>query len=334
VPLGISVKMDRKAWLTFAIAIVLAGVLLYFSFTGLDWNELTLRLRSARLDLVGLAIILQVLNLWLRGFRWRVLLNTNQTLPVASVFWANSLGYLGNNVLPARMGEFLRVEAIKRRHDTSRSYVMATALIERVMDAGVLVLFTSAALLTIQNLPDTLHRACQTFSVLSAIGIATLFLLPHAESPVQRTLESFPAVRGIAGRFLEGLRSLHSWGRSFQFLLLTLIIWPIDSFTGVKIAEALGIPMAFPTAMVVLAALGLSSAMPSTPGYVGVFQFVAVTVLKPFGIDKEGAIAWVLLYQAVGYLTQCSFGALGFIMLSRGLPNPASQTAGELRSQT
>jgi glycosyltransferase 2 family protein len=318
VPFGVAVKMDRKAWLTFAVAIVLAGVLLYFSLRGLDWQELSLRLRSAKLDLVALALLLQMVNLWLRSFRWRVLLNASQTLPVGSVFWASSLGYLGNNVLPARMGELLRVEAIKRRHSTSRSYVMATALIERVMDAGVLVLFTSAALLTFKDLPETLHRACQTFSVLSAIGILTLFLLPHAEAHVQRMLESFPIVKGIAERFLEGLRSLHSWGRSFQFLALTLIIWPVDSYTGVKIAEALGITMSFPTAMVVLAALGLSSAMPSTPGYVGVFQFVAVTVLKPFGIDREAAIAWVLLYQAVGYVTQCGFGAVGFFMISQG----------------
>jgi hypothetical protein len=167
--------------------------------------------------------------------------------------------------------------------------------------------------------------------VLSAIGILTLFLLPHAETHVQKMLESFPALQGMAERFLEGLRSLHSWGRSFQFLAFTLIIWPIDSYTGVKIAESLGIAMNFPTAMVVLAALGLSSAMPSTPGYVGVFQFVAVTVLKPFGIDQEAAIAWVLLYQAVGYVTQCGFGALGFFILSQGnasSPPPAAETIG------
>ncbi len=329
VPFGVSVKMDRKAWLTFAIAVVLAGVLLYFSLRGLDWEELATRLRGAKLDLVALALLLQTFNLWLRSFRWRVLLNTSHNLPVGSVFWASSLGYLGNNILPARMGELLRVEAIKRKHATSRSYVMATALIERVMDAGVLVLFTSSALLTFKDLPETLHRACQTFSVLSAIGILTLFLLPHAEVHVQRMLENFPALKGMAERFLEGLRSLHSWGRSFQFLALTMIIWPIDSYTGVKIAEALGITMSFPTAMVVLAALGLSSAMPSTPGYVGVFQFVAVTVLKPFGIDREAAIAWVLLYQAVGYVTQCGFGAAGFFILSQGkAAGPATESLG------
>ncbi len=316
--------MDRKAWLTFAFAIVLAGVLLYFSLQGIDWSELSLKLRSARPEPLVLAAFLQIGNLWLRSYRWRVLLNSNQNVPMPTVFWANSLGYLGNNVLPARMGELLRVEAIKRRSHASRSYVMATALIERVMDAGVLVLFTSAALLTFQNLPETLYRACQTFSLLSAVGILTLFLLPHGEKRVEAWLGNFPVVQGIAGRFLEGLRSLHSWSRSAVFLLLTLVIWPLDSFAGLKVAEALGVNMNFQTSLVVLAALGLSSAMPSTPGYVGVFQFVAVTVLKPFGIEREAAIAWVLLYQAIGYLVQCGFGALGFFALSQNKVKPAA----------
>lgn len=317
-PFGVQIHMNRRSWLTLAVACLLAAVLLYFSFRGIDWAELGRRLSRARLDLVAAAAGVQLFNLWLRSVRWRVLLNTSQTLPVMSVFWANAVGYLGNNVLPARMGELLRVEAIKRRHATSRSYVMATALIERVMDAGVLVLLTSAALLTYKQLPETLYRASQTFSILSAAGILTLFLLPHAGTRVDAALIRFPAAQGIAERFLEGLRSLHSWNRSAQFLFLTLVIWPIDSYSGVLVAQALGIEMSFATAMVVLAALGLSSAMPSTPGYVGVFQFVAVTVLKPFGYAQEEAIAWVILYQAVGYVVQCGFGTIGLFVLSQG----------------
>jgi uncharacterized membrane protein YbhN (UPF0104 family) len=85
-----------------------------------------------------------------------------------------------------------------------------------------------------------------------------------------------------------------------------------------QVAKSIGVDMSFPTAMVVLAALGLSSAMPSTPGYVGVFQFVAVTVLKPFGIGREAAVAWIILYQAVGYLVQCGMGLIGMFYFSQG----------------
>ena len=317
VPFGVDVKLDRKSQITLAIAFVLAAVLLYFSFRGIDLAELGNTLRNAHLTPLATAVGFSGVALWLRSYRWRVLLNSGAQLPLSTVFWANALGYLGNNVLPARMGELLRIEALKRRHDISRSYLLATALIERVMDAGVLVLFTSAALLTIPGLPDWLHSASTTFSILSGIGILTLFLLPHAQVHAERWLSRIPRISGVASRFLDGLRSLHSWWRSSQFLVLTLVIWPLDSYTGVQVANSIGLDLDLKTSMVVLAALGLSSAIPSTPGYVGVFQFVAVNVMKPFGIANSVALAWILLFQAVNYICQAFFGLIGFAILSK-----------------
>lgn len=317
VPFGVDIHLDRKARVSLAIAVVIAAVLLYFSLRGIDMAELGTKLRNAKPEPLGISLILSCITLWLRSLRWKILLNTSEVLPMSTVFWANALGYLGNNVLPARMGEFMRVEALKRRHEISRSYLLATALIERVMDAGVLVLFTSAALLTIPGLPDWLHSASKTFSILSGVGILTLFLLPHGQKQVEQLLSQIPKISGVATRFLDGLRCLHSWRRSILFLLLTLTIWPVDSYVGLLVAESIGLDLQFQTSMVVLAALGLSSAIPSTPGYVGVFQFVAVNVMRPFGIASSPAIAWILIYQAVNYVTQTTFGLIGFGVLSK-----------------
>jgi uncharacterized protein (TIRG00374 family) len=317
VPFGFQVQLDRKAKVTFVLALVLAVVLLYFSLRGLDFAEIGKTLAAARLWPLFAALLLEVLALWLRSFRWRVLLGANAKVPLMDVFWANSIGYLGNNVLPARMGELMRVEILKRTQSVSRSYILATALIERVMDAGVLVLLTSVALLVLPGLPVWLERASRVFSLLSGIGILVLFLLPHAESRLLSYLNRSPRGSEILSRFLEGLRSLHSWARSIVFLLLTLVIWPVDSMAGVLVAQSISVEMPFLTALIVLAALGLSSAAPSTPGFVGVFQFVAVNVLSPFGIGREMAIAWVLLFQAICYVVQCGFGFGGILRFSR-----------------
>jgi hypothetical protein len=68
---------------------------------------------------------------------------------------------------------------------------------------------------------------------------------------------------------------------------------------------------------VLLAALGLSSALPSTPGYVGVYQFVAVSVLTPFGFTQSQALVFILAYQAVNYAVICVWGLLGLWRLRR-----------------
>jgi uncharacterized membrane protein YbhN (UPF0104 family) len=98
-------------------------------------------------------------------------------------------------------------------------------------------------------------------------------------------------------------------------VFLTAIIWFLDGVTVVVGARAIGLIMPLPVAFLLVAGLGLGSALPSTPGYVGVYQFVAVSVLTPFGFSQSDAIAHILLYQA---MTTAVFLFWGLLGLSRG----------------
>ena len=95
-----------------------------------------------------------------------------------------------------------------------------------------------------------------------------------------------------------------------QFTGLTALIWLMDAVGAVLLAYILKIPLLLQQAFVLLAALGLSSAIPSTPGYVGVYQFVAVTTLAPFGISKADALAYILTSQILGYIIIGFWGIL------------------------
>ena len=77
-------------------------------------------------------------------------------------------------------------------------------------------------------------------------------------------------------------------------------------------AHALGLTIPMPVAFLLIAGLGLGSALPSTPGYVGIYQFVAVSVLTPFGFSRTNAIAYILLAQALSYTLVAFWGSLGF----------------------
>ena len=82
---------------------------------------------------------------------------------------------------------------------------------------------------------------------------------------------------------------------------MTVLIWVCDDLAVVVAARGLHLEVSFSMAMLLLTGLGLGSALPSTPGYVGIFQFVAVTVLVPMGIAKSDALAFILVFQAYGY---------------------------------
>jgi glycosyltransferase 2 family protein len=143
-------------------------------------------------------------------------------------------------------------------------------------------------------------------------------VLPHTGGLVESILKRLPLPTKfrdiflrLASQVLEGLRAFHDWGRLAGFVALTVVIWSSDCLGVVLGAHALGLEISFPVALLLLTALGLGSALPSTPGYVGIYQFVAVTVLSPFGISKDAALAFILVQQALGYVVVTALGLPG-----------------------
>ena len=111
---------------------------------------------------------------------------------------------------------------------------------------------------------------------------------------------------------LRGLRVFHDTRRLFPFLALTAVIWSLDVAGTMMAARAMGLAMTLPVALLLLAGLGLGSALPAMPGYAGIYQFVAVSVLTPFGFTRTAAVAFILLAQTLSYLVMGVCGALGF----------------------
>ena len=297
------------------LAAALAAVLLYFSVRGVEWARVWRTIASADWRYVAGAAGFTMFSFLLRALRWRILLNAEARFSVGTVFWANSAGYLGNSFLPARAGEVIRSLVISSRSTLSKTYVLTTALGERVMDAIALVLWSSLALLGVNPKPQWMADVSRSMAVLAGAGAVAVTVLPHTGGLLQGILKRVPlperaraVALGLADQVLEGLRAFHNWGRFAGFVGLTVVIWTSDSFGTIIGARALGITLSFRVAMLLLAALGLSSALPSTPGYVGIYQFVAVTVLTPFGVSKDGALAYILVLQAIAYAVVVLFG--------------------------
>ena len=115
----------------------------------------------------------------------------------------------------------------------------------------------------------------------------------------------------MVGQILLAIRAFHHPGRFVSFAALTAAIWTADATNLMVLARGLGLNMPFPAVVLLLAAMGLGSALPSTPGYVGIYQFVTVTVLAPFGIGRDEALAYSLVTQALGYVVIAVLGVPG-----------------------
>jgi uncharacterized membrane protein YbhN (UPF0104 family) len=207
---------------------------------------------------------------------------------------------------------------ISSQSGLDNTYVLATALSERVADAVALVSIVALVLLILPAQPGWLAGAARPFAMLGLLGALGIAVLPRLGPLVRSAIERAPLPRALRPKLitamehgLRGMRAFHDVRRLSAFLAFTAVIWSLDALSTVVGASALGFAIPVPVAFLLNASLGLGSALPSTPGYVGIYQFVAVTVLTPFGFSRTDAIAYILVAQALNYVVILCWGSVG-----------------------
>lgn len=305
-------------------AALLAGVFLYLALRGVDLRQLGQALADARPGLIAATGLISTLTLVCRAARWRVLINSEARVPYDTVFWATAAGYFGNNFLPARAGELVRTFLVTSSSGLGTAYVLATAIAERVVDAIVLILIASVVLVWFPAQSGWLMAAARPFAIAAGIGALVLIVVPLTGGISQRVIAAAPLprrarlwARDELNNAIRGLRAFHSVRRFTEFAALTAIIWTGDAIAATVAAAALGIHLSVSLSFLLLSAMGLASAVPSTPGFVGVYQFVAVMVLSPFGFSRAQAIALVIVLQIVSYGVTAAWGSAGIARYRR-----------------
>jgi len=313
--------MASRSRVIFWTSILLAALFLYLALRGLDWKAFVLTLRSADYIYLPLMFLWGSSSYWIRALRWRILLTAQKQIPVSNVFWANMAGYLGNNILPARAGEFIRAAYLSRQSNISSSFVFATGLVERLMDVIALIILGSVSLSMMELLSPPMKVALQTMGGVGFFGILIVIFLPRFSTHIMKVVAALPwlaaparlKLAGFLDQFLRGLEALHQFQRIIGFILLTALIWTMDGLGTVFLGRILHLSISLDQAFVLLAGLGLSSAIPSTPGYVGVYQFVAVVILEPFGISRADALAFIFFIQIINLLALLAWGIVALL---------------------
>lgn len=334
-------RVTRSKVISIAVAVLLAVILLAYSLRGVEWRQVARIAADADPSRLGLAAAIMTGTLFVRSLRWRILLNAEGTIGVQTTFWATAVGYFGNNFLPARGGELVRTFMISARSTLTMTYVLATAIGERIADAVVLVCISATVLLTLPLQAGWLAGAARSFAILAFVSALVIAVLPLLESRVMSVLGRAPIPKAVrpalmttAQHGFRGLRAFHDLRRIVKFGALTALIWSMDAIATVIGGSALGFAIPLPVAFLLIAALGLGSALPSMPGYVGIYQFVAVTVLTPFGFSRAHAIAYILVAQALMYVVIGFWGALGLMHYRRSRRSTEARAGVAIQSES
>jgi len=311
------------------------------------WDAIT----TAQPQWILVMIVFMVFDVVLRAVRWRVLLRPVADVPFTMTLPANLVGYLANNILPARLGELVRTDDLGRRSGVPRSTILGTIVVERVVDTVVLVAIASLSILVLSVRGIVASAVlvglavCALLIVAIAIAIAA-HRLPGAERATE-FLGRWPRVRETLARLRDGLTIATKAGTIGGALVITLLAWGCTILAFTAGAQAVGVQPTIGQAALLAAGSNLATAIPAAPGYVGTFELAAVTIGASVGIARSDALAMAVLVHGASLLLTSIGGAIAFALGPRrgqassepgaSAPAPAgtaSPTADEVASGT
>ena len=243
-----------------------------------------------------------------RSWRWKLLLPHG--IPIGDSLGAIVLGYAANNVLPARLGEIVRAQAIGQKCKISRSLALASIFIERVLDGLVL---TALLYLGIGSNPIPQWASSVGVLGLTLFGgaLTAIFLLAITRllwEPKLARLSS-AKLRNVLEQFLKGLTLL--WRTSFlplTILGLSLTIWLIEGITYYIAIQAFELQVPQTAALFVMGLVNLGILIPSAPGYLGAFHYFGTLALSAWQIPTEEALVCIVVIHACLYLPTTIWG--------------------------
>jgi uncharacterized protein (TIRG00374 family) len=335
----------RRSWLRrlasprVLLSFGITALALWFALRDLDFREVgTAISRASLLPLLALSVPAHLLNLWLRALRWRHLTDPVVSVPRATLFRGQAIGFMANNVFPLRIGEVLRAWYVARETGAPGAALFGTVIVERVVDAVVVVGLAGIVL----GVGGAKAAGLETRSVLFpllAIALAPLgfvLLLRFAPARViavgatlwDRLLPPPAAERLRIGlqHLAEGLRGLRGGAPLAWVAFYSLVLWLVIAvvpFTATIWALHLDLGSAGRTMLasyVILMWVGAAVAIPSAPGFFGPYHAACWVALAPFGVPKEMAIALGTLAHGVFWITTTLAGLL--VLRSRGAPLP------------
>lgn len=308
----------------FLLTLLISGVCLYFAARNIEWTRIWQDIKTMRPVYAVFSGLITIVAISLRALRWHQVVRRERAFHFSNTFWATWIGYLGNNILPARAGEFIRSVVLGLSAGVRKSLVLATAFTERIIDAGVLLILAFVMLAYTVELPQAIRKSWSVILPVVMAMLVLVLLAPLMQRFWLAFLAKLPLPHGLRQRLhdlftglMDGVRVFYDVRLLLSFFVLTIVIWFIDAAGLIILARAFSSELTIPQSVIFIAALGFASSIPSTPGYVGVYQAIAVLLLPVFGVGTDRAFLLVSFFQLLLLLITLILGGAGWIIMQR-----------------
>lgn len=304
------------------LGLVISLVFLYLAIRNVEWGTVLSGLKGIDPLYLVLTIVCLFGSIFCRALLWKSLLKFQKRVSWLHAFEAIIIGYMGNNILPFRMGELVRAYAMGKKERLSKSLILASIVLERLLDVLSLLIFFMALFLSVRLADWLAFSGVVIFAFLVLMVVLVYLAASDAwrfSSLLARLLRYFPTTishqaERITQSFIQGLGLIKNGQQMIQVIFLSLLVWSVWTgglYFGLK-AFHLELSLTAPLLLVVVINMGVM--IPSSPGFIGVFQYLCVVSLSFFAVPKETALGFSVVLHAIQYVPVT---LLGWFYLTR-----------------
>ena len=327
--------MKRNAIISLVLGVIISALTLYLAFKNVPFSDLTTYVISINYLWVLPAVVVVLISFVLRAYRWQVILGSTRKVSFWNAYHPLMIGFMINSVLPGRVGEVARPAVLKKKENIPFATGLATVAAERVFDVIIMILLFAALLTTVQidpNLDITVGEYHLNRAVLltAGRGIFNLLLLLLAgiiiisfdtsRKAINSLIMRIPQLFFFAGtEFKKNARQkvctpLVNLVETFSYgfalikypakiiicLSLSLVIWILSALAYYLMAQGCpGIGLSFAELFAVMIIICFFIALPSVPGYWGIFEAGGIFGLTLFGVATKDAAGFTLVNHVI-----------------------------------
>jgi len=289
-------NLSKHFWFKLFLCCFIGFFFLKWIFNNIDISEVkTLSYRVNYKVILG-AFLSYSLAIIFRAIRWQKLILNSVFLSFPKVYRALIVGYAMNIILPARLGEFFRINICKKWYALPRSTILATIVWERISDILIIITCLLIGGLSISVSNDTLEIKRLMFLGLCIFFTGVSFIIFLRMIPLSHFLKKWPLLLNRAKIFQKGIQVLTILAL-FQMIGWGLIIWAFEGFSLWLIVKATGITFNIIEICLLIGVVSLSTLLPTFPGFLGTMQFAFAIVLMAKGYSASFGILAATLNQ-------------------------------------
>lgn len=312
-------KPDMKLWAGIAIS----AFFLFLLFRKIDFDKLTAAFSAMDYAFLPPALALTFVSYYLRAVRWKFLLAPIKKTRLSNLFPATLIGYMANNLLPARLGEFVRAYSLGQKEGIGTSAVFGSLVLDRLCDGFTVLLVLLITFFTVR-LPAGMEQVQQglvtggyvTFALYLGVIAFLILLRSRTEWTVRqvcRLLSPFPGalVEKVAIQmrsFISGIRIPGAASALVAILVSSLLIWASAIWPVDLILRSFGVVLPVAASMFIMVFLVFAVMVPASPGFVGTHHFACVTALSAFQIESEKALSIAIVIHGMGFFPVIAAG--------------------------